>query len=50
MLSDGGSMTVTLLWLWEIQLTMTGLPERSPVVLRTQSAGEDRYLNYASKD
>ena len=34
MLSDGGPMTVTLLWLWEIQLIMTGWPERSPVVFK----------------
>ena len=32
MLSDGGPVTVTHLWLWKIQLTMTGWPGIYPVV------------------
>ena len=28
----GGPVTVTLLWLWKIRLTVTGLPGRYPVI------------------
>ena len=32
MLSDGGPVTETLLWLWKIRPTLTGWPGRSPIV------------------
>ena len=41
-LSDGGPVTVALLWLWEIRLirlTMTGWPGRSPVVQELDQLG-----------